>query len=125
VQHDSTLSAYGGGDPALLAFVKCHINSVAKWDALCVLADRVGVWHDVGDLAHALNMPKDKVAAALADLANDGVVEERRQGSASAVFRLPEDEPTTVVVERLFRAARRNQELRRIVVAHMLRGAVA
>ena len=30
-------------DPALLAFVKCHITSLAKWEVLRVLAPRPGL----------------------------------------------------------------------------------
>ena len=38
---------------------------------------------------------------------------------------LREDEPTTVVLTRLIARVTRSQELRRIVVAHILQGAVA
>jgi hypothetical protein len=31
-------------DPAVLAFVKCHITSLAKWEVLRVLAGQNGAW---------------------------------------------------------------------------------
>lgn len=110
-------------DPALLAFIKCHIRSVATWDALCVLSRDIGRWSTQDQLVRELKMPPARIAEALASLAADGVIE-CQSDNLGAVYRIPANEPTTVVVERLFSAARVDQNLRRIVVAHMLHGAV-
>lgn len=109
-------------DPALLAFIKCHIHSVATWDALCVLSRELGHWFTQDQLVHELKMSPAKVTAALAELELDGVIE-CQYDDLGSVFRIPADEPTSVVVARLFNAARVDQNLRRIVVAHMLHGA--
>ena len=52
-------------DPALLAFIKCHVRSVATWDALCVLAREVGRWFTQNQLERELGMPPARVSAAL------------------------------------------------------------
>jgi hypothetical protein len=105
-------------DPALLAFIKCHVRSVATWDALCLLAREVGRWVTQDQLERELAMPPARVSEALFDLVQDGVIESETD-TLGTVFRIPTDEPTTIVVERLFSAARVDQNLRRIVVAHM------
>ncbi|HEX3243776.1 MAG TPA: helix-turn-helix domain-containing protein [Chloroflexota bacterium] len=108
-------------DPALLAFIKCHVRSVATWDALCVLAREVGRWFTQNQLERELGMPPARVSAALLDLVRDGIIESTTD-ALGAVFRIPTGEPTTIVIERLFNAARIDQNLRRIVVAHMAHG---
>ena len=108
-------------DPALLAFIKCHVHSVATWDALCILARKVGTWHSQELLERELAMAPNRVATALRDLVHDGVIQSQTD-SLGTVYRIPADEPSTIVVERLLNAARVDQNLRRIVVAHMAHG---
>jgi len=111
-------------DPALLAFVKCHITSFVKWDVLRALAEKVGFWTDPPALAREMARPEDKVAEALAELRYEGVVESCGPVDAP-MYRLREGEPTTVVLNRLIARVTRSQEMRRIVVTHILQGAVA
>jgi hypothetical protein len=111
-------------DPALLAFVKCHISSFVKWDVLRSLAERVGFWTDASTLARELNRPIEKVREALDELSEEDIVD-ASGARAERLYRLSDGEPTTVVVSRLMARATRSQELRRIVVAHILQGAVA
>jgi hypothetical protein len=111
-------------DPALLAFVKCHITSFAKWDVLRSLSEQVGYWTDAAEVAREINRPPDKVRAAIEELSAEGIVE-RAGPPDEPLYRLPDGEPTTVVVGRLIMKVTRSQELRRIVVAHILHAAVA
>jgi hypothetical protein len=123
-QRSQTLVVHAELDPALLAFVKCHITSFVKWDVLRSLSDGVGFWTDPSLLAHELNRPVEKVRDALNELSQEGIVE--MSGTRDEpVYRMSDGEPTTVVVNRLMTRATRSQELRRIVVAHILHGAVA
>jgi len=108
-------------DPALLAFIKCHVRSVATWDALCVLAREVGHWFTQEQLERELGMSRARLATALLDLVQDGIIESLAD-ALGTVYRIPVDEPSTIVIERLFNAARVDQNLRRIVVAHMAQG---
>jgi len=111
-------------DPALLAFVKCHITSFVKWDVLRALAEKVGFWTEPTALAREMARPVDKVAEALDELRHEGVVESHGPLDAP-VYRLREGEPTTVVLNRLIARVTRSQEMRRIVVTHILQAAVA
>lgn len=123
-QRSQTLVVQSELDPALLAFVKCHITSFVKWDVLRSLSDGVGFWTEPSLLAHELNRPVEKVRAALNELSQEGIVE-MSGARDEPVYRMSEGEPTTVVVNRLMTRATRSQELRRIVVAHILHEAVA
>lgn len=111
-------------DPALLAFVKCHITSFVKWDVLRALAEQVGFWTDPATLSREMGKPAAKIAEALAELSYEGIVEATGPVE-ERVYRLRENEPTTVVLNRLIAKVTRSQELRRIVVTHILQGAVA
>src|SRR5689334_18669122 len=103
-------------DPALLAFVKCHITSFVKWDVLRALAEQTGSWTDAPSLARDMARPTAKIDEALAELSIEGLVEVTGPANARA-YRLDEHEPTTVVLKRLIARVTRSQELRRIVVA--------
>ena len=111
-------------DPALLAFVKCHITSFVKWDVLRSLSDHIGYWMEPGALARELNRPIEKVQDALDELSREGILGTLGSGP-DRLYRMSDGEPTTVVVSRLMSRATRSQELRRIVVAHILQEAVA
>jgi hypothetical protein len=123
-QRSQTLVVHSELDPALLAFVKCHITSFVKWDVLRSLSDGVGFWTEPSVLARELNRPVEKVRSALDELSREGIVEVAGDGN-QPVYRMRDGEPTTVVVNRLMTRATRSQELRRIVVAHILQEAVA
>ncbi len=109
-------------DPALLAFVKCHVTSLAKWEVLRVLASQDGAWVRGEQLARSTHRQVAEVALALADLVADGVVESRTASTLDDVdksYRLPADEPTSVVLRRLIHSATHSQELRAIIAAHL------
>jgi hypothetical protein len=113
-------------DPALLAFVKCHVTSPLKWEALRVLADRNGAWVRAEQLARATHKEPRELAVAMAELAAEGVVEVARSGEPEEVlFRLPPQEPTTVVARRLIEAATHSQELRAVIAAYLARSRAA
>jgi hypothetical protein len=107
-------------DPALLAFVKCHITSAAKWEVLRVLAGYDGTWVRGDQIARSTHRQLAEVTQALTDLASDGVVEAIPAASADQVsYRLHPDEPTSVVLRRLIDSATHSQELRAIIAAHL------
>jgi hypothetical protein len=108
-------------DPALLAFVKCHVTSPLKWEALRWMAEHPGCWVQTTYLAHSLHKSPSDVEHTMSALAREGVIEERRNGNRDDTsYCLPELEPTTVVLQRLLQASMRSQELRSIIAAHLL-----
>ena len=62
-------------DPALLAFVKCHVTSPLKWEALRVLAAQNGEWLRIEQLAQATHKPLVELTPTLAELVSEGVLE--------------------------------------------------
>lgn len=107
-------------DPALLAFVKCHITSPAKWEVLRVLASQNGAPVSGEQLVRGTHRHAREVATALDELVADDLVQAVPGANPEQVsYRLPADEPTSVVLHRLFEAATHSQELRAIIVAHL------
>ncbi len=122
---DGALDTVVDLDPALLAFVKCHVTSPLKWDVLRLLAERDGLWLSVEEVARATHRPTEDVALILEGLATEEVAE-RLEGpdGATAHFRVSRDEPSGLVVHRLIEATMESQELRGIIAAHLLRSQV-
>lgn len=109
-------------DPALLAFVKCHVTSPVKWEALRVLAGKAGAWVPAEHLARATHREPRELASAMSELDAEGVVEAARSTEPEQVlYRLPPQEPTSVVAHRLIEAATHSQELRGIIAAYLAR----
>jgi biotin operon repressor len=107
-------------DPALLAFVKCHVTSAVRWEVLRVLAGHNGAWVSAEQLARSSHRQPSDVSQAIADLAADGVVDVLQAGAPAHVsYRLAADEPTSVVLHRLIDGATHSQELRAIIAAHL------
>jgi len=107
-------------DPALLAVIKCHITSLAKWEVLRVLANQGGAWISGADLIRGTHRSPEEVAQALNELVADSVVEvASTETPQPAQYRLPIDEPTSVVLRRLIEVATHSQELRAIIAAHL------
>ena len=117
-----SLPAHPELDPALLAFVKCHVTSFLKWDVLRALSRQAGRWAELTPLAREINQPLDEVRSVMEELGREDILEVTGPPDARR-YRLPGGEPTSVVVARLFAHATRSQELRRIIVAHILRTA--
>jgi hypothetical protein len=107
-------------DPALLAFVKCHVTSPVKWEVLRVLASQDGTWMRADQLVRRSHRQSHELTKAVAELAADGVVEILATGAPEDVsYRLPADEPTSVVLHRLIESATHSLALRAIIAAHM------
>lgn len=102
-------------DPALLAFIKCHVTSLARWHALRTLHDHRDQWLDVSSLGRRSGSAPEPVAQALAELAREGVVEE----TSGPLYRLSSDDPTATVLGRLIAALASSLEVRQLLVAHL------
>ena len=107
-------------DPALLAFVKCHVTSPVKWEVLRVMAGQDGAWTGAEQLARRCHRQRQEISQSLAELVADGVLEILLSAAPDDVsYRLAADEPTSVVLHRLIDAATHSQQLRAIIAAHM------
>ncbi len=102
-------------DPALLAFVKCHVTSPLKWEALRVLATQDGGWFSVEQLARITHKQPAELNATLGQLVAEGVVDALTGDMPN--YRL--SEPTAVVLRRLINVTTHSQELRAIIAAYL------
>ena len=124
--HDevSAMVTMGGGfgrperDPVLLAFINCHLTSIARWNTLRVLAESPGYAWTVGELARAARTTGDAARLALDEAAEEGLVE-RRDGADGPTYTLDLADPTYRVLARLLTAADRSEELRQLIVARI------
>lgn len=110
-------------DPALLAFVKCHVTSPLKWEALRVLAAQDGAWLGIEQLARATHKLPSELTSTLTELVSESVVEVGPADEPN--YRLPPSEPTSVVLHRLIEVATHSQELRAIIAAYLARSRTA
>jgi hypothetical protein len=106
-------------DPALLAFIKCHLTSITRWNILRVLSEDPGYQWPVDEVAHQAHGSGDATHRSLEELADEGLVK-RCDGPYGPTYVLDGSEPTARVLSRLQIEAGRNQGLRRIIVARML-----
>ena len=107
-------------DPALLAFVKCHVTSPVKWEVLRVMAGQDGAWTRAEQLARRCHRQRQEISQPLVELVADGVLEVVVSAAPDDVsYRLAADEPTSVVLHRLIDTATHSQQLRAIIAAHM------
>jgi hypothetical protein len=107
-------------DPALLAFVKCHVTSPVKWELMRILANQNGEWVDGAQLVRKTHRQPRELSAALAELTADGVFELRAgAGPEETSYRLPDGEPTSIVLHRLLEATTHSLELRAIIAAQL------
>lgn len=109
-------------DPALLAFLKCHVTSFLRWDILALLAATGPTWTEAAEIARELQKPLASVQAVLAELADEGLLDVDRTPRDASAYRLDPNEPTTRVVERLVSVATRSQALRQLIVARVVSG---
>ena len=118
----SMLRKWAELDPALLAFLKCHVTSPLKWETLRLLELQEGNWIDAEHAAQLLRRPHPEVERALAELGGETIVDEGEMTeTGSRRYRLSPNEPSTVVPRRLLQTAANNHELRQLIAAHLLR----
>jgi hypothetical protein len=111
-------------DPALLAFIKCHLTSMTRWNILRVLSQDPGYHWSVDEVARQAHGSGAGTRRSLEELATEGLVE-RYDGPDGPSYALDGAGPTARVLARLQIEAGRNHGLRQIIVARMLEGGSA
>ena len=105
----------------LLAFVKCHVTSPVKWEVLRILASQDGAWMRADQLARSTHRPACGADARRSPIWPPTAWSKCWPAATpdEVSYRLPADEPTSVVLHRLIEAATHSQELRAIIAAHL------
>jgi len=106
-------------DPALLAFIKCHLTSMARWNILRVLSEDPDYQWPLGEIARLAYGTGDATRGSLEALADEGLIE-RQDGPDGPSYALEGTGSTARLLARLHSEAARNHSLRQIIVARML-----
>jgi hypothetical protein len=106
-------------DPALLAFIKCHLSSMARWNILRVLSEDPGYQWPLDEVTRLVHGSGDATYRSLEALADEALVE-RHEGQDGPAYALEGTGPTARLLARLQTEAARNHSLRQIIVARML-----
>jgi hypothetical protein len=104
-------------DPAVLAFIKCHVTSSLKWEAMRILGAHEGDWVDASDIARATHRSQADVEVAVGELVREGVIQQAPPPGVR--YRVPADEPSSIVLQRLIAGATHSLDLRSIIAAHL------
>jgi DNA-binding MarR family transcriptional regulator len=107
-------------DPALLAYLKCHVTSFTRWDVLRLMVNFGERWTDAQEAARVLHKCEATIEATLRELVEEGLVEAGPSRFGVRAYRMSPLEPSTLVAERLVQAAQRSHELRELIVARIL-----
>jgi hypothetical protein len=106
-------------DTALLAFIKCHLTSFARWNILRVLTEAPDYCWSASEVARRAHQPGDVTRRALDDLVTEGLIH-RGEEPSGPTYTVDGAEPTGRVLIRLLAEAGRNHGLRQIIVARIL-----
>jgi hypothetical protein len=108
-------------DPALLAFIRCHLTSMARWNILRVLSEDPGYRWSPDEVARLALGAGDATRRSLEELATEGLVA-RHDGPDGTSYALVGTEPTARLLARLQIEAARDHGLRQTIIARMLEG---
>ena len=106
-------------DPALLAFIKCHLTSMARWNILRVLSEDSGYQWTLDEVARLTHGSGDAMRGSLEALTDEGLIE-RQDGPDGPSYTLEGTGSTARLLARLHSETGRNHGLRQIIVARML-----
>lgn len=104
-------------DPALVAFVKCHLSSFRRWTLIVALVESMGHKVDLLALVGMTRLSIEELRSTVAEMVAEQLVEED-----NGKYWLDPDEPTTLVMKRLVGAVKSSdgQPLRQLMVARAL-----
>ncbi len=107
-------------DAPLLAFIDCHLTSIARWNIVRVLTESPEYGWTVSAMARAARATGEATWIALDEFAEEGLVR-RRDGPDGRTYALEGTESTARVLARLLAGAQRDRELRQVIVARILK----
>ncbi|HEY73485.1 MAG: hypothetical protein DRJ03_14340 [Chloroflexi bacterium] len=107
-------------DPQLLKFLQAKVNSFVKWDLVRFFHDNPHTTDTAGNIARYAGRTADTIRVELAELAQDGVLEESQLGDM-AVYSLASDRYVRDLLEQFVKASD-DRQFRVKVIYHIIRG---
>lgn len=107
-------------DPQLLEFLQMKVNSFVKWDLVNFFYDSPHTTDTAENIARYAGRSVETIRTELAELAQDGVLEESRLGGMT-VYSLASDPYVREMLEQFVKASN-NQQFRVKAIYHIIRG---
>jgi hypothetical protein len=107
-------------DPQLLDFLQTKVNSFVKWDLVRFFHDNPHTTDTADNIARYAGRTVETISAELAELAQDGVLEENRLGDMT-VYSLAPNRQVRDLLEQFVRASD-DRQFRVKVIYHIIRG---
>lgn len=106
-------------DPRLLEFLRTTVNSFVKWDLIRFFHENPHTTDTAETIARHAGRSVETIRADLAELAQDGVLEENHLGDTT-VYSLTSDRQTRQLVARFVKAAE-DRQFRVKAIYHIIR----
>lgn len=106
-------------DPRLLEFLQMTVNSFVKWDLIRFFHENPHTTDTAENIARHAGRSVETIRTDLAELAQDGVLEENHLGDAT-VYSLTSDHQTRQLVARFVKAAE-DRQFRVKAIYHIIR----
>jgi hypothetical protein len=107
-------------DPQLLEFLQTKVNSFVKWDLVRFFHDNPHTTDTADNIARYAGRSVEIIRAELAELAQDGVLEENQLGDMT-VYSLASDRQTRELLEQFVKASD-DRQFRVKAIYHIIRG---
>ncbi len=107
-------------DPRLLEFLRTKINTFVKWDLIRFFRDNPYTIDTADNIARYAGRSVDSVRTDLAELAQDGVLEENQLGDMT-VYSVVSDREVTELLDQFVEASN-DREFRVKAIYHVIRG---
>ena len=107
-------------DPRLLRFLRTNIDSFVKWDLVRFFHENPHTTDTVSNIARYAGRSVDIVGTGLAELAQDGVLEESHLGDMTVYSLVPDAEIRGLLKQ--FVEASDDRQFRIKVIYHIIRG---
>jgi DNA-binding transcriptional ArsR family regulator len=108
-------------DPRLLEFLQTKINSFVKWDLVRFFHDNPHTTDTAENIARYAGRSVETIRAELAELAEDGVLDENQLGDM-VVYSLATDRQVRDLLEQFVKASD-DRQFRVKAIYHIIRGA--
>jgi len=107
-------------DPRLLRFLQTKVNSFVKWDLIRFFHDNPHTTDTADNIARYAGRSAETIRGELAELAQDGVLEENRLGDM-IVYSLAPDRQTRELLDQFVKASH-DRQFRVKAIYHIIRG---
>lgn len=120
VERDLTGRLMADMDPRLLEFLQTRVDSFVKWDLIRFFHDNPYTMDTAENIARYAGRSADVIRADLAELSQDGILEENRLGDMT-VYSLVSDHEVRELLEQFVRASD-DRQFRFKAIYHIIRG---